>query len=178
MNALIKISILTFLSLNAAASEISLKDESNGYLVTYSFDNKKVAAADRSLLVTGYFSNEKKWELHDFVKSCSEDPVLEVIDKSRSFGIDSASNDVIYYFAYRIGCTGGIEPAEIKYFAFIDKQKHVLRGEETIICDDGKFGGEVDPIPNPALKSKPALLDFMLKKWRTFSSRKCGSIKK
>lgn len=150
-------------------------DEQGNYKVNYVIEKNGVAAADLSLTITGVVLEEKIWELRDFVKGCEEDPVLEVIKDSRKFAIDPKSGAQIYYVAYRVGCVGGIEPLSIKYFAYIGRQKNSLRGEETIVCDGSSFGGEKGPIPDAALKSNPDILKLMLKKWRTFSFRKCGA---
>ena len=150
-------------------------DEFGDYKVNYLLEKKGTKGSDLSLIAIGFISDKKIWELRDLVKNCEEDPVLELIENSKKLAIDPKSGAQVYYIAYRVGCVGGIDPLNIKYFAYVGGKKNSLRGEETIICDGSSFGGEKGPVPDATLKSNPDMLKAMLKKWKKFSIRKCGS---
>jgi hypothetical protein len=110
------------------------------------------------------------WHLNDFVNDCPLDVTLSVFP--HSFETKNFFNDGYrtIFFSYKVGCIGGIDPVTVKYFAYHKGVKYALRGEETLITEDGTYGGEQRAIPDGNLKSTPLLLEYMLKKWPAVST--------
>ncbi|MBZ6072439.1 M949_RS01915 family surface polysaccharide biosynthesis protein [Aeromonas schubertii] len=122
------------------------------------------------LLSEGRYNNNVEFKIHDYVHKCETDAEISLIDSSVEYKNINKLSTLL--FAYKIGCVGGIEPYNIKYFAFQDGKKYALRGEEMIMTPEGVFGGENGPSPSVNLKRKKELMDYMLSKWRIFSLRK------
>lgn len=133
------------------------------------FDNKEEG---ENLLVQQMTGNREDWVLRDYVRGCGEDIKLDVVtdsvevNKSLSVGVGTV------LFAYKIGCVGGIDPVTVKYFAFRNRVKYSLRGEEHIIIGGDGFGGEKAPVPDFNLKNDKPLLDYMLGRWSSISTTK------
>ncbi|MBO2029752.1 hypothetical protein J4734_29325, partial [Klebsiella pneumoniae] len=53
---------------------------------------------------------------------------------------------------------GGIDPVIVKYFAFKNGVKYLIRGEEHIIVGSEGFGGEKAPVPDFNLRNDKSLL--------------------
>ena len=112
------------------------------------------------------------WVLNDYVNDCEEDIKLDVIKESFEVNSDFSDGKGTVLFAYKIGCVGGIEPVPVKYFAYKNGVKYSLRGEEYIVVANESYGGENPPVPDYNLKNDKALLNYMLKKWRSISITK------
>lgn len=132
--------------------------------------NGKNIMLDVFLFVDG----EKKLKVKDYITDCELDSVLEINNKSVQVLELKNKSHKVFFFSYRIGCVGGIDPLPVKYFAFYKNNKYVLRGEETIICNGEKYGGEIPPKPDGKLKEEKELLFYMSEKWKKISKRTCG----
>jgi hypothetical protein len=105
------------------------------------------------------------WSLKDYIDDCPVDANLTLINGSFEIIDPLGDGNKATLFAYILGCRGGVDPREIKYFAFYNGKKHALRGEETIVLSNDRYGGETPPKADYQLKSNPFLLSYMQKKW-------------
>lgn len=116
-------------------------------------------------------SGEKLWSLSDYVSSCDLDLELDIIPDSLEVAdLFNDGNDVVL-FAYKIGCVGGIDPVDVKYFAFYKGQKYALRGQEIFISEDGVDEGYHIPVPSYNLKNNEKLFEYMQKKWPSIAAK-------
>lgn len=123
-----------------------------------------------NLLVKQVTGNRDDWVLRDYVRDCDEDIKLDVVADSVEVNKSLSEGVGTVLFAYKIGCVGGIDPVMVKYFAFRNKVKYSLRGEEHIIIGDEGFGGEKAPVPDFNLKNDKSLLDYMMGEWGSIST--------
>ncbi|TKV05701.1 hypothetical protein FDX19_21875 [Citrobacter sp. wls619] len=128
------------------------------------YNQLHVEATNRNL-------HKKLWSLNDYVQSCNLDVELNIIPDSLE-AIDLFGNgDFVVLFAYKIGCIGGIDPVDVKYFAFYKGQKYALRGIELFISNDGVDEGYNPPIPSYNLKSNKILFNYMQGRWSLIATR-------
>lgn len=119
--------------------------------------NSKITASE-------YVKNKKIWSLFDFVNKCQLDINMALINNSFEVKKVNDSLDTVF-FAYTIGCVGGLEPVAVKYFAYENGIKHSLRGEVRMITPDGVIDNNVRPIPDTNLKNNILLSKYMLNNW-------------
>lgn len=116
-------------------------------------------------------SNEKKWSLKDYVSACDLDIMLDIIPESfEAIDLFNDNNKVVL-FAYKIGCVGGIDPVDVKYFAFYKGKKYALRGQEMFIESTGVDENYIPPTPDDNLRHNELLLKYMKKKWPSVALR-------
>ncbi|WP_271800946.1 M949_RS01915 family surface polysaccharide biosynthesis protein [Commensalibacter communis] len=123
-----------------------------------------------SLSGKGSINNKPEWTIHDFVKDCPVDANITINPKSfENIDLNKTNNHYLL-FSYSISCRGGIDPEDIKYFAYQNGQKYTMRGEQTIIIGKDKFGGERKPSISSNLQKNLPLLNYMQKKWPIIST--------
>lgn len=123
-----------------------------------------------TLIGKGLINNQQEWAIYDFVKDCPVDANIAINPKS--FGhvdLNKTNNDYLL-FAYSISCRGGIDPEDVKYFAYQNGQKYTMKGEQTIIMGKEKFGGDRKILISFNLKNNLPLLNYMQKKWPIIST--------
>lgn len=124
----------------------------------------------KEINIIGRTSKGIELKIKDRVTNCTEDKIIEVIEKSIE---QRTINGATYYFiGYKIGCAGGIDPLAVKYFAYSNGTKYSLRGEEKIITPNSNFGGDAPPVESANLKNKPALREYMTQHWKKIQIRK------
>lgn len=116
-------------------------------------------------------SNVNQWSLKDYVSACDLDIILDIIPESfEAIDLFNDGNKVVL-FAYKIGCVGGIDPVDVKYFAYYKGIKYALRGKEMFIGSSGVDENYTPPTPNKNLKHNECLLTYMQKKWPSMAVR-------
>ncbi|EHM3443895.1 hypothetical protein K2B09_004718 [Salmonella enterica subsp. enterica] len=108
-------------------------------------------------------SGEEQWSLKDYVSQCELDLVLDMIPESFEVVDLFNDGDRVVLFAYKIGCIGGIDPVDVKYFAFYNGVKYALRGQEMFITDKGIDDEYIPPKPNYNLRNNSELFKYMKK---------------
>jgi len=113
----------------------------------------------------------KLWSLKDYVGECNVDSSIELALPSFEVVDLFSSEDKVVLFAYTIGCIGGIDPVDVKYFAFYKGKKHSLRGRESFIGVEGVTDLAPPPVPDYNLRENKVILNYILKKWPSISAR-------
>lgn len=111
-----------------------------------------------------YVDDKKIWSLIDYINKCPLDISMDLIKDSFEIKKINGSFDTVL-FSYTIGCVGGLDPVDVKYFAYENGVKHSLRGEERIITPDGVIDNKVKPVPDANLRDNICLFQYMSKNW-------------
>lgn len=112
------------------------------------------------------------WNLYDFIpEDCDLDRNLELSKNSLEIkDIFEDGNDVVL-FAYFIGCLGGIDNVNAKYFAYYKGEKFSIKGRNTLILGNEVLSADEPPIVSQNLKDNPKLLEYMQNKWPDVSAQ-------
>ena len=119
--------------------------------------NAKITASE-------YVNDKKIWSLVDYVNECPLDISMDLIKDSFEIKKINGSFDTVL-FSYTIGCVGGLDPVDVKYFAYENSVKHALRGGERIITPDGVIDDNVKPVPDANLRNNIRLYKYMTNNW-------------
>lgn len=128
-------------------------------------ESSQVALSGKGLL-----NNKQEWVINDFIKNCLVDADIILYPNSFEIVDIDRNNEKYLLFSYVKNCHGGVNSGEVKYFAYHNKTKYSLRGEETIIINKTKEGGEKKIIISSNLHSNLPLLNYMQKKWSAVST--------
>ncbi|WP_439413034.1 M949_RS01915 family surface polysaccharide biosynthesis protein [Enterobacter ludwigii] len=114
------------------------------------------------------------WHLKDYLTECDTDKILDLANGSVELKDIFNDGVMTVLFAYRMGCAGGIDAVDFKYFAYHNGIKYSLRGEENLIVsnDDTKNDKPQNPVPDYNLRTTKPLLNYMINKWPLISVRK------
>ncbi|WP_436883267.1 M949_RS01915 family surface polysaccharide biosynthesis protein [Enterobacter asburiae] len=114
------------------------------------------------------------WHLKDYLTECDADKILDLANGSVEFKNVFNDGVMTVLFAYRIGCVGGIDAVDLKYFAYHNGIKYSLRGEENLVVsnDGNKNDKPRNPVPDYNLRTTKPLLSYMINKWPLISVRK------
>lgn len=146
----LSIFIIVLISASVSASEAIIDKNWSDRSGTHSLVMVKYKLKGNSgehLFIKQTTNGKQGWVLNDYILNCDNDMELDVIDSSMEVRSLSSNEGYIIFFAYKVGCVGGIDPVPIKYFSYRDGVKYALRGEETIQTSNGNYGGEEEPIP-------------------------------
>ncbi|MGV2703525.1 M949_RS01915 family surface polysaccharide biosynthesis protein [Aeromonas salmonicida] len=171
----LSIFIIVLISASVSASEAIIDKNWSDRSGTHSLVMVKYKLKGNSgehLFIKQTTNGKQDWVLNDYVLNCDNDIELDVIDSSIEVRSLSSNEGYIVFFAYKVGCVGGIDPVPIKYFSYKDGVKYALRGEETIQTPNGNYGGEEEPIPGRNLKKHTILYKYMRDRWKDISLRK------
>lgn len=171
--------LLVSSSFNSVAEESTFKaawtDSNGNNVVNLNVRNGPKGEDVGSIYLSGegIINDVQSWKVRDAVEACPVDYDITIYPETFEF-IDLPGHGGKYLlFAYRLLCVGGVDPGEIKYLAYQDGKKYALRGEEKIITlEEDVYGGEVPPKPDFNLRINKPLLDYMLRKWPSFSIRR------
>lgn len=114
---------------------------------------------------------KQDWILRDYIEDCPLDFTIRFLPQSIEHRDLFASGTDVFLFAYRMGCFGGVDPLEVKYFAYYQGKKYALRGEEKIIMEKESYGGEKPPVADWNLRTNPTLLTYMQGRWPKLTTR-------
>lgn len=147
-------------------------DRSGQHNVTLSVMDGESEGETSTVLLKGggNLNSEKDWVISDSVKNCPQDADISIYPNSFELVDLLKNNDYYVLFSYRISCSGGVDPGEVKYFAYNNGKKYSLRGQETIKADGGKMGGEGNVIADENLNNNLPLLNYMKGKWDLVST--------
>ncbi|VXD05901.1 conserved hypothetical protein [Enterobacterales bacterium 8AC] len=147
-------------------------DRSAQHDVTLSVMDGESEGETSSILLKGggNLNSKRDWVISDSVKNCPQDADISIYPNSFELVDLLKNNDYYVLLSYRISCSGGVDPGEVKYFAYNNGKKYSLRGQETIKADGSKMGGEGNVIADENLNNNLPLLNYMKGKWDLIST--------
>ncbi|WP_429135037.1 M949_RS01915 family surface polysaccharide biosynthesis protein [Aeromonas hydrophila] len=150
-------------------------DSKGKHEVTLSVDEIPATEKDsRSLAITGLgtLNGEQEWVLYDSVTNCNLDMFININPTGFEVVELTGKGDYYLLLSYSMTCRGGLDPGDVKYFAYRDGKKFALRGVEHFVADGKPLYPEEKPVPvaGENLKKHPELYRYMMKKWPELST--------
>lgn len=138
----------------------------------------KVITDERPAHISVVDKNKKGkhyWNLYDYIpEDCDLDINLAL--SNNSIEVKDIFNDGnhVVLFAYFIGCLGGIDNVDAKYFAYYKGEKYSIKGRNTLILGNDKQPADQEPVASKNLLKNPTLLKYMQSKWPDISTQTYG----
>lgn len=150
-------------------------DTKGKHEVTLSVDEIPATEEDsRSLAITGLgtLNGEQEWVMYDSVTNCNLDMFININPAGFEVVELTGKGDYYLLLSYSMACRGGLDPGDVKYFAYRDGKKFALRGVEHFVANGKPLYPEEKPAPvaGANLKKHPDLYRYMMKKWPQLST--------